>query len=58
MLLAVHQYREQVVSLERAARVAGLPLSQFMDVLSQLGVDNPLSLTDYLEGLEHLRQTR
>lgn len=56
VLLAVEQYRTKSVSLERAAHVAGLPLGEFMETLGQLGVENPLPLTDYLEGLEHLRR--
>jgi predicted HTH domain antitoxin len=56
VLMAVHQYRQGTTSLGRASVLAGLPVGAFMDLLTQLGVENPLPLTDYLEGLEHLRR--
>ncbi len=56
VLLAVHQYRDGHLSLGRGAQMAGLPLARFMDVLAQMGIGNPLPLTDYLEGLEHLQR--
>ena len=56
VLVAAQQYRDGTVSLERAAQVAGLSLGKFMDLLSQMGVENPLPLMEYLEGLEHLRR--
>lgn len=58
VLLAVDHYRHGTLSLECAARLAGLSMSALMELLDQLGIKNPLPLADYLQGIEHLRQAR
>jgi predicted HTH domain antitoxin len=54
-MLAVERYSEGAVSLGRAAELAGLPISRFMDVLGRHGVAANLDESDYLESLKLAR---
>lgn len=46
---AITQYRENKISIGKAAEIAGLVLSEMMDLLSKLGIESSLELADYLE---------
>lgn len=54
LMLAVEQYRAGRVSLGRAAEIAGLSVSETMDVLARYGVEANLEEHDYLEGIRML----
>jgi predicted HTH domain antitoxin len=56
VMLAIERYAEGSVSLGRAAELAGLAISRFMDVLAQHGVPANLDEDDYLESLSLVRQ--
>ena len=47
---AIMQYRERKISLGKAAEIAGLTISETMDLLSKLGIESNIELEDYLEG--------
>ena len=47
---AIHQYAKSKISIGKAAEIAGLAISEMMDLLSKLGVESNLELSDYLEG--------
>ena|SRR3989344_3275015 len=47
---AITQYKEGAISLGRAAEIAGVTISEMMDILSKLGIKNNIELEDYLEG--------
>ena len=55
-MLAVKRYQEEKVSLGKAAKIAGITLSEFMDMLSEFGIRSRVSYEDYLEGFENLRK--
>src|SRR3989344_6952052 len=46
---AIRQYKENKISICKAAEIAGLTLSEMMDLLSKLGIESSLELADYLE---------
>ena len=46
---AIIQYRENKISIGKAAEIAGLTISEMMELLSKLGIENNLDLADYLE---------
>ena len=46
---AIIQYRENKISIGKAAEIAGLTISEMMDLLSRLGIESNLDLADYLE---------
>ena len=47
---AISKYKEGKVSIEKAAEIAYLPLSEFMDLLADLGIPSKIDVRDYLEG--------
>ena len=56
VLLALERYSAGKVSLSKAAEVAGLSVSEMMDVLAEHGVTSELRVEDYRESLETLRE--
>lgn len=56
VLLALERYREGKASLSKAAEVAGLSISEMMDVLGQHGIASDLQVEDYRESLHTLRE--
>ena len=46
---AITEYKENKISIGKAAEIAGLSISEIMDLLSGLGIKSNLDLTDYLE---------
>lgn len=47
---AITQYREGKISIGKAAEIAGMTISEMMDLLSKLGIESNIQLEDYLEG--------
>jgi predicted HTH domain antitoxin len=56
VLLAVERYRSGKASLERAAEIAGLSITETIDALAELGVEANLEKEDYLAGLTNLER--
>jgi predicted HTH domain antitoxin len=56
ILLALDRYREGKASLNRAAEVAGVSVSEMMDLLVQHGISSDLRAEDYRESLRTLRE--
>lgn len=56
ILLALDRYREGKASLSRAAEVAGVSVSEMMDLLAQHGISSDLQVEDYRESLLTLRE--
>lgn len=54
IMWAVEKYKEGKVSLGKAAEIAGVSVSEMMDMLSKFGVESRLGYEDYLKGLENL----
>ncbi len=52
---AITKYREGKISIGRAAEISGLSISEMIDVLAKLGVQNKLELLDYLEASKNVR---
>lgn len=46
---AILQYRENKISIGKAAEIAGLTISEIIDLLAKLGIQSNLDLADYLE---------
>ena len=55
VLLALERYREGKASLSKAAEVAGLSVSEMLDVLAEQGVASDLGVEDYRASIETLR---
>ena len=56
VLLAVERYRSGKASLERAAEIAGLSITETMDTLAELGVEANLEKEDYLASLSNVKR--
>ncbi len=56
VMLAIERYRAGEISLERAARIAGVNISKMMDILKEHGVEANLEYEDYLKSLKTLKQ--
>lgn len=56
VLLALERYREGRASLSKAAEVAGVSISEMMDLLGEHGIPADLRVEDYREGLRTLRE--
>jgi predicted HTH domain antitoxin len=55
VFLALERYREGKASLSKAAEVAGLSVSEMLDVLAEHGVTSDLRVEDYRASIETLR---
>ena len=53
---AVHLYKEKKVSLGLGAKLAGVTLSEFFDLLGEHNVDLNLEIEDVQESLKTLRK--
>lgn len=47
---AIIQYKKGKISIGKAAEIAGLSVSEVVDLLSELGIESDMELEDYLEG--------
>ena len=56
ILLALERYREGKASLSKAAELAGVAVSEMMDLLAEHGIPSDLRAEDYRESLQRLRE--
>jgi len=54
--LAIKDYAKGKYSIGRAAYLAGLPLSEFMDLIMDLGIKSKISKEDLLESYDNLKE--
>lgn len=54
--LAIKGYAKGKYSIGRAAYLANLPLSEFMDLIMDLGIKSKISKEELLEGYENLKE--
>ena len=54
LYLAIEQYRQGKISLGKAAEIANRSIGEFIDLLAELGVKNPMTKQQYLQGLKNL----
>ncbi len=56
MMLAIEKYKSGEASIEKSARIAGVSLSQMLDIMKEHGVTANLEEEDYLKSLETARK--
>lgn len=56
LMLAIEEYKKGNASLSKAAKIAGISLSKFMDILTEFEIKNEITYEEYLQGLENLRK--
>ena len=52
----LQEYKKSEASIEKAARIAGVSISEMMDVLSDYGVDANVEYEDFPKGLKSLKE--
>jgi predicted HTH domain antitoxin len=57
-MTAVQAYLEHKISVQKAASICRMPLSEFMDFLARLGIGSQLDLDDVLTGYEYLTRLK
>lgn len=53
---AITQYQENRISIGKASEIAGLSISEMMDLLSKSGIKSKLEIEDYLESQEYVKE--
>src|SRR3990167_4575398 len=56
VMLAIGKYKKSEASIEKAAKIAGVPISKMMDIFKEYGVEANLDYEDYLMGLKTIRK--
>jgi len=55
VMLAIEEYKNGKASIGKAAEIAGISISEMMDLLVSFGMKSKVSYEDYFKGLENLR---
>lgn len=58
IMLAIKMYKEDKISLGKAAEVAGICISDMIDLLAKFGMGSNLTLEDFRESLKHAKKLR
>lgn len=53
--LGIKLYSEEKLSLENAAKIAGISISDFLDEMKKRGIELNISLDDFKESLKHVK---
>jgi predicted HTH domain antitoxin len=55
LMLAIEEYQAGQASLGKAAEIAGLSISETIDLFTQHGVPANLEYDDYIQGIKHVQ---
>ena len=53
---AIEQHRAGKISIGKAAQKAGVTISEMMDKLAELGIENKMTKEQYLEGIKNIKK--
>ena len=56
IMTAIKTYKENKISIGKASEIAGVCISEFIDILSEFGINSNLTLEDYKESLINLKK--
>ena len=56
LMFSIQKYQKGKFSLGKSAKISGISISEFMDVLSKFGIESRITYSDYLEGLQNLKK--
>ena len=54
--VSIEQYSKGKISLGKAAEKAGITIREMMDKLAELGIQNPMTKEQYLQGLKNAEE--
>ncbi len=55
IMTAILFYKDNKASVGKAAEIAGVTISEFIDTLSEFGISSNITLQDYKESIQNLR---
>ena len=55
IFLAIKDYAEGKFSIGKAASLIDVPLSELMDIITDLGIKSEIGIEDFVEGFENLK---
>ena len=58
LMLAIRLYKEKKISIGKASEIAGISISEMMDILSRFGLNSNLTLEDFKESLRNVRKLK
>lgn len=56
LMYAVEMYKKGKASLGKSSEIAGISISEMMDILSEFKIKSSITKEDYLEGLKTIRK--
>ena len=56
LMLAIESYKDGKASIGKAAKLAGVSISEMITILADFGIKSNLNSEDYLDGLENIRK--
>ena len=56
LMYAIDNYKKGKASIGKSAEIAGISISEMIEILSEFGVENRIDYDDYAEGLKNLKK--
>ena len=56
LMFAIESYKKGKASIGKTAELAGVSISEMINLLSEFGIKSNLEYEDYLKGLENMRE--
>ena len=58
IMMAIKMYKEKKISIGKAAEIAGICMSDMIDLLAKFGIKSNLTLEDFRESLMHAKNLK
>jgi len=56
LMFSIERYKRRKISIGKAADLAGISISEMINLLSEFGIESNLEYEDYTKGLENLKK--
>lgn len=56
LMFSIERYKRGKISIGKAADLAGISISEMINLLSEFGIESNLEYEDYTKGLENLKK--
>ena len=56
LMFAIQSYKNKKISIGKAANLAGISITEMMDLLSKFKIESNIEYEDYLEGLKKIKK--
>ena len=58
IMVSINMYKEKNISLGKAAEIAGVCLSDMMDLLTKFGINSNVTINDFKESFKHKKKLK